>query len=516
MDKNLALLEEKLTTAYTQYRSHMLYIDTKGQYNRLLLGSASVNEAKEYYYEFQSKTLIKANLMISDRANNVVLSTFQDPQEEKTIESYNKKMNAKDTVDYSVKTHVIHLPNYYSLIVLSTPLYHDNAIIGYMNYYWDLSTLLSELGHMQFDYAIYDDHNYLISISDMRLNGKNGFLWDTKKTDHTFTMNKVHYATKSTKILDGLATLCVIHATIENEHLYIIGVLLILFIGGCIIFLFSLYSSKISYNASKSVSLLTKEMMALKKSNLDYKIELHTQDEFELIGEKINEMMAEIRNLTSVNAMLHYESKISELKFLEAQFEPHFLYNTLDTIRFAMLLDIKMANKLIYNLTHILRYSINNAIENVTLQEDMEYVQMYLDIEKCRFPDNFDYTIDIETDCLQVIVPRLLLQPLIENSIKNGFQDKKALHIEIKGYMKDDLMVLQVKDNGKGMDAQTIKHIQEMLDMPVNTTGHHGLYNVYRRLYLLYGKKDAMHIESTYVHGTIITLYFHLKGEDHV
>lgn len=509
-------IESKLNEGYADYRRHMLYVNTKGQFTRFLLNRASMDETMKYYYEFQNSSIIKADLMITDQNQNIRLSTIQDPMQEEELEKFNRAWKTDKMPEYTVESSVLKKRNGYGKVVMRTPLYHEQELIGYVNYYWNMESLHQLFDNLQFDYAMYDDDHHLLTISDPRLNEDDGVIWKDTKINQTFYVDDIHYSTMDIVVLDGLFHACVIHTILANNHLLLMGIFFIIIFGCIMIILFSLYARRISTKASQSLSSLTNEMKELKNGNLDYKIDLHTQDEFEVIGEEINDMIDEIKDLTSVNAMLHYESKISELKFLEAQFDPHFLYNTLDTIRYAMVLDPKLANQLILNLTKILRYSINNQIENVTMEEDMEYIHMYLDIEKCRFMERFHYTIDLEEDCMQVIVPRLLLQPLIENSIKNGFMHRSDLQVDIKGWIKEDQMYLQVKDNGDGMDEEILMAVKSMLKSPENKTNHHGLYSVYRRLYLLYGNEHVMQIESEKDQGTCITLILHLRGLENV
>lgn len=509
-------IENKLNDGFADYRRHMLYVNTKGQFARFLLHRASMDETMKYHYEFQNSSVIKADLMITDEHQNILLSTIHDSMQEQELDKFNKQWKIDQMPEYTVRSSIFKKPNGYGKVVLRTPLYHDQELIGYVNYYWNMDSLHQLFNNLQFDYAMYDDDKNLLTISDPRLNQNDGVHWKESKINNTFYVDDIHYSTKDITVLNGLFHVCVIHTILANNHLLLMGMVFIILFGCIMIILFSLYAKRISSKASKSLSLLTKEMEELKNGNLNYKIDLKTQDEFEVIGEEINDMIDEIKDLTSVNAILHYESKLSELKFLEAQFDPHFLYNTLDTIRYAMVLDPKLANQLILNLTKILRYRINNQIENVTIEEDMEYIHMFLEIEKCRFMERFHYTIDLQESCMHVIVPRLLLQPLIENSIKNGFMNRSDLQVDIKGWIENDQMYLQVKDNGNGMDEETLLAMKEMLKEPENKTNHHGLYSVYRRLYLLYGNEDAMKIESKKNQGTCITLILHLRGLENV
>src|SRR5699024_7582755 len=124
----------------------------------------------------------------------------------------------------------------------------------------------------------------------------------------------------------------------------------------------------------------------------------------------------------------------AKIKQLEAQFNPHFLYNSLETIKYLIDLDPKQATRMILNLNHLLRYSIDVTKHEVTLEEDIENVKKFLEIIKTRLDERFAYEINISEEVQKTKIPRLLIQPLIENSVKHGFQVKEDLNIAIFGF----------------------------------------------------------------------------------
>lgn len=150
------------------------------------------------------------------------------------------------------------------------------------------------------------------------------------------------------------------------------------------------------------------------------------EDEFILIADNINSMVDEINALHVKNSELADIRRLSEIKQLEAQFNPHFLYNTLDTIRYSILMDQRIAADLIIQMTALLRYSINNDLDQVHFSEDLKYTYMFLKIQKYRFNDRFAYEVNVDEACGEFLVPKLLLQPILENSIKYGFAHSKS------------------------------------------------------------------------------------------
>ncbi|TDW25310.1 histidine kinase [Breznakia blatticola] len=237
---------------------------------------------------------------------------------------------------------------------------------------------------------------------------------------------------------------------------------------------------------SKSISLLASEIDIIKDENPEHRIAISTQDEFEAVANQINTLLDRVQELHNENTQLLELNNMVEMKQLTAQFNPHFLYNTLEILRNLWAVDKERADRLIYQLTQVLRYSINNAKRDVQLAEDMIYINHYLEIQKLRYGDRFECSIDIEDNCYTCVIPKLLLQPMIENSIKYGYLKVKKLKIQIRAYMNDNVLYIMIKDNGHGMEHDRELEMQEYIKGTQEAEESFGLYNVARRLELQY------------------------------
>ena len=162
--------------------------------------------------------------------------------------------------------------------------------------------------------------------------------------------------------------------------------------------------------------------------------------------------------------------------------------------------------QLIGRFIGILRYSINNTKHNVTVEEDLRHLQDYLVIQSTRFGSNFSYTIKIGEDCREFIIPKLLLQPLLENSIKYGFKKKPSIHIEVRGWCRADALYFSVKDNGGGVEEETLVQLRELLQSEEINIEHNGLQNINRRIRLGYGGDSGLTIDSTEGKGFSVLL----------
>lgn len=235
----------------------------------------------------------------------------------------------------------------------------------------------------------------------------------------------------------------------------------------------------------------------VKEGDLNTYLELSNQDEFSVIGEAYNIMIDSLKEQIENNKEMVRLVNASQTKQLESQFNTHFLYNTLENIRFMCKLDPDMASKMTVNLSTLLRYSISNAQEEVTVEEDALYTENYMSILKYRFNQRFHYVIDVIPEVKQLIIPKLIMQPLIENSIKYGFEEREHLNIKVTAYLEGTNLVISCWDDGAGMDKKVLEEVRSMLRQKRNKTNHFGLFNIHRRVQLRCGENYGIQIEST-------------------
>ena len=231
-------------------------------------------------------------------------------------------------------------------------------------------------------------------------------------------------------------------------------------------------------------------------------------EEFQIIFRSYNQMIVEIHRLIELNKEEALRSMEAEIKALEQQFNPHFLFNTLETIRCLIKLDQKAAAEDILKLSSLLRYRINNFPKSVALKEDLEYVKQYLEILNRRFGEKFSYSLLMEEEAGAVPVPKLIVQPLIENAVNYGFHGKTELVLAISACIEGDFLALTVKDNGSGIEAKRLRQIKERLKGAENEGNAIGLYNVHRRIQLMYGSFYGIEIDSRPGEGTVVCARF--------
>lgn len=263
---------------------------------------------------------------------------------------------------------------------------------------------------------------------------------------------------------------------------------------------------------TKPLRKLRETMKVVESGNFDVEIEEpDTGDEISDLFRSFRSMILKIRELIEQNTAEQREKRKSELNALQAQINPHFLYNTLDSIIWmAEGGNRKDVVLMTSSLAKLLRKSISNKNEMVTLEEEIEYTRSYLTIQKMRYVDKLEYEIDVEPAVMRMEIVKLIIQPLVENAIYHGikYKEGKGL-IRITGGFEEDQIVLRVSDNGVGMTEEELSHV---FDERVTDTRKNGVgvLNVHRRIRLYYGGEYGLSFESTKGEGTCVSIHLPL------
>ncbi|MEK4027529.1 sensor histidine kinase [Pseudobacillus sp. FSL P4-0506] len=199
-------------------------------------------------------------------------------------------------------------------------------------------------------------------------------------------------------------------------------------------------------------------------------------------------------------------AKETEIKVLQAQISPHFLFNTLNTIVSLVRLDPSKARKLLISLSHYLRQNMSATTKSMTtLEQELKHVKAYLLIEKARFINKLEVIYDIDEKALLQNIPPLTLQPIVENSIKHGFKDKESnCIVKITVKRKSSSTYIKIQDNGQGMSKERSEQIGKALIDSKEGSGL-AIYNVNRRLTMMFGDQTMLEINSKPEEGTEIT-----------
>lgn len=248
--------------------------------------------------------------------------------------------------------------------------------------------------------------------------------------------------------------------------------------------------------------------------NLERTIQIDRDNEFATIADTYNQMIASLKIQMENNQRMAELVASSQNKQLESQFNPHFLYNTLENIRYMCKMEPDLAEKMVYSLSGLLRYSLDGAEAEVTLKKDLEHLEHYLTILRYRFNRRFSYQVDVEPETLDCRIPKLVLQPMIENAVKYGFGKQENLRVELKAYLHDGKLIMICRDDGVGILPSVLSEITELLEQPENKSRHSGLYNIHRRIEILYGRPYGVEVRSAEGHGTTLVVTLPEKRDE--
>lgn len=237
--------------------------------------------------------------------------------------------------------------------------------------------------------------------------------------------------------------------------------------------------------------------------------EKKSHDEIDQLEQSYQDMVSRIHELMEENLEKMNQQRILELESLQMQINPHFLYNTLDTISWmAKINKQKEIDSLVMSLAKFFRLTLHSGDKIITVKEELEITRHYLEIQKARFPERFDYEFDIDESLKDEPTLKLILQPVVENSVKYGFDSEKGkMLLKIQTRKTDGKFEYIIQDDGVGFDVPSNLFEKKKMDEDSKSTGF-GLYNVQERIHLEYGKEYGLKVESKVGVGTktIITL----------
>ena len=260
---------------------------------------------------------------------------------------------------------------------------------------------------------------------------------------------------------------------------------------------------------------LSRRLKKAGEGDFNSRINIGGSLEISELGESYNYMSEHIRSLINENYVVKLNEQSARLIALEAQINPHFLYNTLQAISTeALINDQIQIHEMVISLASILRYSIKGG-DFVTIADEMQHVRKYIYLQQIRMGDNLNYSADISNEVSGCIIPKISIQTLVENSIVHGINGSvTSISVSITVYSRDNRVHILVKDNGSGMSPDILDKVRSSFDnniiSPTQTQGL-GLANLYGRLKILYDEDSYMTVDSDDGQGTEVHISVPVK-----
>lgn len=271
-----------------------------------------------------------------------------------------------------------------------------------------------------------------------------------------------------------------------------------------------LISISISYSVTKPLSKLIRTMQSVNRGDFSQRFKVKYNDEVGQLGRSFNTMMDSIDNLVNTVHVSQLREREAELHALQAQINPHFIYNTLESIRQQAKAEGNEGTaQMVFALGKLLRYSIRIQNQIVTVREEVAHLNNYLFLLNYRFDGKYSLEIDIEERLYGMRVIKLIFQPIVENSILHALEAAVGRgFIRLTGACRDGRAVFTVEDNGQGMAPEELERLRERIagGAPAEHTGGVGLQNIHERIRLKYGEDYGVAVESREGRGTTVTV----------
>lgn len=298
------------------------------------------------------------------------------------------------------------------------------------------------------------------------------------------------------------------HAEYQSFFVSMIEISVIAFVAVLLLIVF--ISHYIPLSISRPITELVEVTQQVSQGNLQVRSHVNTGVEAKQLSESLNTMIDKINALLEQVKKEQIRIRKAEFELLQAQINPHFLYNTLDTIIWLAESDEqKQVVHMVESLSDFFRTSLNQGKDIISIKEEIQHVRSYLEIQQMRYQDILEYEINVPEEFYQNTIPKITVQPLVENALYHGIKNKRGKgKITVRGYREGSCFILQVQDNGIGMQPERLEQVRNALvHKQFVESKVYGLYNVNERIRLNCGEEYGLRISSTYQEGTTVKIF---------
>lgn len=298
-----------------------------------------------------------------------------------------------------------------------------------------------------------------------------------------------------------------------NSRVYM---LILIALAAMIIIMISIgiFSYYIPRSISRPIMKITEVTNKVASGDLSVRSDVFEGEETIMLSTSLNTMIEKINELLSQVTREQIRLRKAEFELLQSQINPHFLYNTLDAIMWlAESGEKEKVVQTVGSLSDFFRASLNQGRDIVSIKEDIGHVRSYLEIQQIRYQDILDYEINVPEEVLPYSIPKITIQPLVENALYHGIKNKRGKgKITITGKKCDDCVYIFVTDNGKGITEERLKEVLNNINnRQESEKTTYGLYNVNERIRLDFGPEYGINIDSSYAEGTTVSVKLPLK-----
>ena len=510
LDKQVKAYEEGLLRFGSDYRILEALKDRD---------SGRVTEVNRLLYDFSNAQSIRCSFVLTDSGGEIVSSNLFEGNREiflnsAVFHSMFEKMAAEPDKIFTMPSRLNYAHGQAGDLALARAVSGPDRVYGYL--FFDLSDeqIYAAVRDYPLDDVILTDRydNLIFSIGRQSADpmekypaGKYRMEW---QKGNVVKVNGKHYHVQKELLPESTLVLYTLVSMEFQRTLVSYGMIFLLIVGVLMLIMITPLSLRIAGKNLEAIDELQHAVAEMGRGNMDYKLQGQVFDEFKVLGDAFCNMVTQREELILHNSELTERKRIMEIKQLEEQFNPHFIFNVLETLRYEIAIDTAKASDMVMAFANLMRYSIYYGSTIVPLQTDIEYINDYLLLQKMRYNRRLNYHIDIPEELMGCKIPKLLLQPVVENSLVHGMKNIHSITINISAWKENGQLNLCVEDNGSGISEDKLKELRKGLEQEDVYREHIGLYNSHRVVRLLYGPESGMTIESSPGNGTrvIVTL----------
>ena len=439
---------------------------------------------------------------------NSINSRYEQAMESAVIAAdFNKEF--KSTLDQAMYDHVIQPRTEHSkddlpleeLDQAEEVLHRLEKVTKLPDNQWRIQSMLYMCGNLRMymnEIAETESYDTRMQLLEKNIRGETGLTTLIVQYMHDFVDDEVQEMARLSADINRECSLIIIVAVLVISAIYVVMMF---------------YTMKVTNGITEPITNLTKKARRFGTKGFDKAIPIETNiEELRILDDTFNEMTDHINTL--MNKQVENERSLSraELELLQAQINPHFLYNTLDSI--VVLAESNREDdviNMITSLSNFFRNSLSEGEDIHTIRAEFTQAASYLEIQQIRYSDILSYSINVSDDIQNCLIPKLVLQPLIENALYHGIKNRRGRGlITITGERNDKNILLVVRDNGVGMTPEQLEKLQ--YGTYQEKLGSYGLWNVHQRIKLYCGEGCGLTFESVYGEGTTVTVTLPYAG----
>lgn len=510
-------IRQRLENVFYHYDQEIRRMATLDEVVRFVSQDSPPELVFEQFYQFNNEQQVKSIMHILNTDGEILVSSALDTSDtnERALKETMMRLSRLDT-DFMHEANRLRfsLDRFTSYTFAAKVRDQQGDVAGYILYQLDEEDLERLIFTENNEIAVVtDQHHSIIATTSNMVRGLMNKLNMEFYGNQAILSNASYYIHQS-MIEDGPWHIYTLNALGKKNDVNMILAIFFAVSSFLSWFLIQFLARRIASLHTRNVDKLIDAVKQLQNGNMHAYVHITSGDEFETLGNHYNHMLRSLNELQKKNEELSSLRRVAEIKHLQAQFHPHVIFNVLETLRYAIVIDQKMSQEIILILSRLLRYSIHTEQTTELLADDFHYVEDFLRLHQMRFKDRLTYSIHVSKEAEMALVPRLMTQIAIENSIKYGYRTKDRLHITVTGYVEHSDLIVTVIDNGGGMSEERLHEVQRLIQDTDHQTEHIGLYNLNWRLQLLYGKSYGVQIDSKMGEGTIVRMIIPYRQGD--